>query len=217
MRISTVQSSLVWENVDANLQSFEEKISNLKNQTDIIVLPEMFTTGFSMHPERLAESFNDSKTIDWMKRMAAKINAAVCGSIIIEESGNYFNRFIWAAPDGEIEYYDKRHLFTLAGEHKPYKAGEKKLIIDYKGWKICPLVCYDLRFPAWCRNSEDFDIQVFVANWPNKRSHHWKSLLLARAIENQCYVVGVNRVGKDANDLEYSGDTSIIDLSLIHI
>ena len=212
MRITTVQSSLVWEKVDLNLQSFEKKMESLKNQTDIIVLPEMFSTGFSMNPEKLSESFEDSKTIDWMKNMAAKTNAAICGSLIIEENGNYYNRFIWAA-EGKIEYYDKRHLFTLAGEHKYYKAGEKKLIITYKDWRICPQVCYDLRFPAWCRNSEDFDIQIFVANWPNKRSHHWKSLLLARAIENQCYVVGVNRVGKDANDLEYSGHTSIIDFA----
>lgn len=210
MRITTIQSSLVWESIEANLQSFEKKIEGLKAQTDIIVLPEMFTTGFTMNPERVTESFKDSKSIDWMKNMAAKTDAAICGSLVLSDNGNYYNRFVWATADGKIEYYDKRHLFTLAGEHIPYTAGEKKLIIEYKGWKICPLVCYDLRFPAWCRNSEDFDIQIFVANWPTKRSHHWKSLLLARAIENQCYVVGVNRVGKDSNDLEYSGDTSII-------
>ena len=210
MRITTVQSSLVWESIEANLQSFEKKIS-LNTQTDIIVLPEMFTTGFTMNPERVAESFEDSRTIEWMKDMAAKLGAAICGSIIISEAGNYFNRFIWATLEGEIQYYDKRHLFTLAGEHIPFNAGNQKLIIEYKGWKICPMVCYDLRFPAWCRNLEDFDIQIFVANWPNKRSHHWKSLLMARAIENQCYVVGVNRVGKDSNDLIYTGDTSIID------
>lgn len=211
MRITTVQSSLVWENIEANLQSFEKKIAGLNSQTDIIVLPEMFTTGFTMNPERVAESFGNSKTIEWMKSMAAKLGAAICGSIIISEAGNYFNRFIWATPEGEIQHYDKRHLFTLAGEHIPFSAGNQKLIIEYKGWKICPMVCYDLRFPAWCRNLEDFDLQIFVANWPNKRSHHWKSLLLARAIENQCYVVGVNRVGKDSNDLVYAGDTSIID------
>ncbi len=211
MRITTVQSSLVWESIEANLQSFEKKIEAHKAQTDIIVLPEMFTTGFTMNPEQVAESFENSRTIDWMKNMAAKLGAAICGSIIISEAGNYFNRFIWATPEGEIQYYDKRHLFTLAGEHIPFNAGNQKLIIEYKGWKICPMVCYDLRFPAWCRNLEDFDIQIFVANWPNKRSHHWKSLLMARAIENQCFVVGVNRVGRDSNDLVYTGDTSIID------
>ncbi len=209
--ITTVQSSLLWEDIPNNLRHFANKLSNLNGKTDIVILPEMFTTGFTMHPESVAEAFKESLTIDWMTKMSLQINAAICGSVIIEEDGNYFNRLLWVTPDGVVKYYDKRHLFTLAGEHIPFTAGKKKLIVEYKGWKICPLVCYDLRFPVWCRNVENYDLLIFVANWPEKRRHHWQSLLMARAIENQCYLVGVNRVGKDENDLVYSGDTSIID------
>lgn len=213
MRITTVQSNLLWEDVSSNLEHFSKQLSDLYRMTDIVILPEMFTTGFTMQPAKVAESFEDSSTIKWMKENAVRIDAAICGSIIIEAHGNYYNRLLWVTPDGTVQYYDKRHLFTLAGEHIPFTAGNKKLIVEYKGWKICPLVCYDLRFPVWCRNMEDYDLMIFVANWPEKRSHHWKSLLMARAIENQCYLVGVNRVGKDKNDLVYTGDTSVIDYS----
>jgi len=213
LRITTVQSNLLWEDVSSNLEHFSKQLSDLYRMTDIVILPEMFTTGFTMQPAKVAESFEDSSTIKWMKENAVRIDAAICGSIIIEAHGNYYNRLLWVTPDGTVQYYDKRHLFTLAGEHIPFTAGNKKLIVEYKGWKICPLVCYDLRFPVWCRNMEDYDLMIFVANWPEKRSHHWKSLLMARAIENQCYLVGVNRVGKDKNDLVYTGDTSVIDYS----
>lgn len=214
LRVTTVQSNLLWEDISANLKHFGNKLSNLKGKTDIVILPEMFTTGFTMYPERVSEVFKESLTIDWMKKMSLQINAAICGSIIIQEDGNYFNRLLWITPDGgSIQSYDKRHLFTLAGEHIPFTAGKEKLIVEYKGWKICPLVCYDLRFPVWCRNVEGYDLLIFVANWPEKRRHHWKSLLMARAIENQCYTIGVNRVGKDENDLAYTGDTTVIDYS----
>jgi len=213
LRITTIQSSLLWEDVSFNLEHFSKMFSSLSGKTDIVILPEMFTTGFTMKPERVAEPFEDSLTIKWMKEKSVQIDAAVCGSIIIENQGNYFNRLLWVTPDDLVQYYDKRHLFTLAGEHIPFTAGNKKLIVEYKGWKICPLVCYDLRFPVWCRNVEDYDLLIFVANWPEKRKHHWKSLLMARAIENQCYTIGVNRVGKDNNDLVYTGDTSVIDYS----
>ncbi len=211
LKITTVQTNLLWEDVASNLTHFTERLSGLYRKTDIVVLPEMFTTGFTMHPEGVAEAFKESLAIEWMKKMSLQISAAICGSIIIEEDGNYYNRLLWVTPDGVVQSYDKRHLFTLAGEHIPFTAGNKKLIVEYKGWKICPLVCYDLRFPVWCRNVEDYDLLIFVANWPEKRRHHWKSLLMARAIENQCYLVGVNRVGKDENDLVYTGDTSVID------
>lgn len=210
MRISTVQSKLAWEDKEANLSSFSKKIAPLVGKTDLVLLPEMFTTGFTMNPEKVAEPMS-GKSVNWMRGQAAKLDAVVCGSLIVEEDGNYFNRLVWMRPDSSFEIYDKRHLFTLAGEHIPYQAGSKKLIVELKGWKICPLVCYDLRFPVWSRNVEDYDLLIYVANWPRPRAHHWKTLLTARAIENQCYLAGVNRVGTDANDLHYQGDTSIID------
>jgi predicted amidohydrolase len=151
----------------------------------------------------------DGETIQWMKQNAHKMNSAICGSIIIEEDTKYFNRFIWVNPDGSIHHYDKRHLFSFAGENENYTPGNEKIIIEYKGWKICPLICYDLRFPVWSRNSEDYDLLIYVANWPDKRKSAWKSLLTARAIENQCYVIGVNRVGEDSKNY-YSGDSSLI-------
>jgi len=212
LKVTLIQSPLVWEDVDANLAYFTKKINALNEATEVIVLPEMFTTGFSMQPEKLAEKM-DGKAMTWLQSQAAQANAVICGSLIIEENGAYYNRFIWMQPDGTFQQYDKRHLFTLAKEHEHYQAGTQKLIIDYKGWKICPMVCYDLRFPVWSRNHENYDLLIYVANWPNKRSHHWKSLLVARAIENQCYTIGVNRMGTDANDLTYSGDSALIDYS----
>ena len=204
MRITTIQYDIVWEDKETNLKNLTSKINTI--QSDVIVLPEMFTTGFTMTPNHLAESMT-GKTIQWMKEIALTKDLAICGSIIIREEDKYFNRFIWVNPDGTIYHYDKRHLFL--NEDQNYTPGNKKLIIEYKGWKICPLICYDLRFPVWSRNSEDYDILIYVANWPDKRKLAWRSLLIARAIENQCYVIGVNRVGEGGR-LFYSGGTSVI-------
>jgi len=206
--VSIIQSDIIWEDRLSNLENYQNKINQIES-TDLIVLPEMFTTGFSMNPKDISETMN-GETVQWMKDNASKINSAVCGSIIIEEDDKYFNRFIWVNPDGSIHHYDKKHLFSFAGEDKNYTAGSEKIIIEYKGWKICPLVCYDLRFPVWSRNSEDYDLLIYVANWPTKRKLAWKSLLVARAIENQCYVIGVNRVGRDENNHYYSGESSLI-------
>ena len=204
MRITTIQYDIVWEDKVTNLKNLTSKINTI--QSDVIVLPEMFTTGFTMDPKPFAESMT-GKTIQWMKEISLLKDLAICGSIIIEEEGKYFNRFIWVNPDGTIYHYDKRHLFL--NEDQNYTPGDKKLIIEYRGWKICPLICYDLRFPVWSRNSEDYDILIYVANWPDKRKQAWRSLLVARAIENQCYVIGVNRVG-EGSGLVYSGGTSLI-------
>lgn len=206
--ITTIQSDIIWENKDLNLKNYQEKIDKIES-TDLIILPEMFNTGFTMDPKPFAESMS-GETIQWMKSNASKRDIAICGSLIIEEEGKYFNRFIWVNPDSSIQYYDKRHLFSFAGEDKNYTPGDSKLIIDYKGWKICTLICYDLRFPVWARNVEDYDVLIYVANWPSKRKSAWRSLLVARAIENQCYVIGVNRVGTDGNNVSYNGDTSLI-------
>ena len=217
LRISGIQSFLFWENIPNNLQQFSQKLQALKGQTDIIILAEMFTTGFSMHPAILAEDMQGS-TMQWMTQQAAACQAVVTGSFIAKEKGLYYNRLIWMQPDGHFYTYDKRHLFTLANEHYHYTAGNKKLIVEWKGWKICPLICYDLRFPVWSRNVEEYDLLIYVANFPEKRSQAWKSLLIARAIENQTYTVGLNRVGEDGNGIYYSGDSMIIDYegNLLH-
>lgn len=212
LRITTVQSELTWENISANLLRFEAKLADLKGKTDLIILPEMFTTGFSMQPKKLAETMF-GQTMNWFAEQAKKLKAVITGSFIAQENGQYFNRLIWMRPDGTFSKYDKRHLFTLAKEHNHYAAGKDRLIVELNGWKICPLICYDLRFPVWARNNVGYDLLLFVANWPITRSHHWKSLLTARAIENQTYTIGVNRVGKDGSDYIYSGDSSIIDYS----
>lgn len=204
-----IQSKLHWEDIDANLSMFEAKLDAIEGETDLVVLPEMFTTGFSMNAAALAEPMN-GKSIDWMAMNAKKINAVLTGSIIIKEDGNYYNRLIWMRPDGSYLHYDKRHTFTMAGEHQTYQKGTRKLIVELKGWKICPLICYDLRFPAWARNIEDYDLLIYTANWPVKRSSHWKILLQARAIENQCFVAGINRVGLDGNGHYYTGDSCIV-------
>jgi len=210
LKISTVQTSLHWEDIDANLNQLAQKIAPLADHTDIIVLPEMFTTGFSMSPAKFAEA-PKGKTFNWLQRQAELTNAVITGSYIVKEEDQYFNRLVWMFPDGTFHSYDKKHLFSLSEEPKHYTAGKDKLIVNYKGWKICPLICYDLRFPAWSRNVENYDLLIYVANWPEKRAHHWRSLLIARAIENQSYTVGVNRVGNDGNNFYHSGDTSIID------
>ncbi|MDB5230505.1 MAG: amidohydrolase [Chitinophagaceae bacterium] len=193
---------------------FAEKISSIKGNPGIVVLPEMFTTGFSMNPRLLAEPMS-GQTVAWMKRISSEKKVIITGSIIIEEEGNYYNRLIWMLPNGEYGFYDKRHRFAYAGEDKEYTAGNKRLIASVNGWKINLQVCYDLRFPVWARqapgNTPEYDVLVYVANWPEKRGHAWRTLLQARAIENQCYVIGVNRVGEDGNKIIYAGDSMVID------
>jgi predicted amidohydrolase len=216
LRITTVQANLVWEDKIQNFQKFDDLLRGVvRGSTDVIVLPEMFTTGFSMKPIELAEPMNDA-TLFWLKKKAWEVDAVVTGSFICEEDGKFFNRLIWMQPDGVYSTYDKRHRFTLAGEDKHYTEGGRKLVVEWRGWRICPLICYDLRFPIWSRNrlmdgQPEYDVLIYVANWPSPRSHHWRHLLEARAIENQAYVVGVNRVGEDAKGYEHRGDTSIID------
>jgi predicted amidohydrolase len=173
----------------------------------------MFTTGFSMAASELAEAHDDSPTLEWMREQAAKLDAAITGSVIISDEGRYFNRLYWVEPAGRVLHYDKKYRFTLAGEHRHYAAGSERLLVDYRGWRICPLICYDLRFPEWSRNdpADPFDLLIYVASWPRPRAHDWRTLLAARAIENQCYVAGVNRVGEDGNGLSYRGDSCLID------
>ncbi|MEO1624345.1 MAG: amidohydrolase [Bacteroidota bacterium] len=210
LRISLIQSPLHWEQPAANRALFDQKLAGLKGQTDLVVLPEMFTTGFSMNAVDMAENM-EGPSLEWMHRQARELEAVVTGSLIIEDKGQYYNRLLWVQPDGRQHTYDKRHLFTLAGEHRHYSGGQERLIVEYKGWKICPLICYDLRFPVWSRNTVDYDLLIYVANFPAKRSLAWKTLLQARAIENLAYTIGVNRVGTDENDIYYSGDSSLID------
>jgi predicted amidohydrolase len=211
LKITIIQSNLDWENIDKNLEMFSSKINSIVEPTDLIVLPEMFTTGFSMQPEKLADTM-DGRTVQWMKKQATNKNCVITGSFICVENGNYYNRLIWMKPDGSFSVYDKRHLFSMANEHKHYTAGNKKMTEEINGWKICPLICYDLRFPVWSRNTnaDKYDVLIYVANWPERRNHPWKTLLLARAIENQCYVVGVNRIGNDGNEIYHSGDSAVI-------
>lgn len=209
MKITMVQTILHWENIEANLNMLNGKVKEISN-TDIIILPEMFSTGFSMNAVSFSEKM-DGTAMKWLKKTAAAKNAAICGSLIIQENDNFFNRFIFMKPDGYYYQYDKKHLFSMAKEDEIYEAGNKKLIFDYLGWRICPFICYDLRFPIWNRNLEDYDLAIYVANWPERRSYHWRSLLTARAIENQCYTAAVNRVGTDGKGLYYSGDSSLID------
>ncbi len=210
LRITTIQTNLFWEDKDKNISNLEQKIHNINDETDIIVLPEMFSTGFSMSPEMLAETM-EGHTVQWMKKMAFSKSVLLIGSVIIKENEKYFNRLLAVYPTGNIEYYDKRHLFTPGGEHGKYSRGSKVLIIKYKGWRINPLICYDLRFPVWSRSRLNYDIQIYVANWPQKRHNHWTTLLQARSIENQAYVVGVNRIGVDGKGYEHSGDTAVFD------
>ncbi|HEU4495743.1 MAG TPA: amidohydrolase [Flavobacterium sp.] len=210
MKIALLQAPLVWENAAANRHYFEEKIRSVSEDAALVVLPEMFTTGFTMQPGKAAETM-DGETISMLKKLAGQKNVAITGSLIIKENQNYYNRLVFVFPSGEIKSYDKRHLFSLAGEDKIYKAGRERLIIDYKDFKICPLVCYDLRFPVFSRNTEDFDLLLYVANWPKARMNAWDVLLKARAVENMCFAVGVNRIGLDANSHEYIGHSQAVD------
>jgi len=214
LTITTIQTRLTWEDKSANLAMLEQKINSI-GKTEIVVLPEMFSTGFSMKPVELAETM-EGESVQWMKRVAAAKKIILTGSLIIEENGRYYNRLLWVLPNGQYGVYDKRHRFAYAGEDAQYTAGNKRLIASVKGWKINLQVCYDLRFPVWARqqaqdNGPEYDLLIYVANWPERRSTAWKTLLQARAIENQSYVVGVNRVGEDGNGIAHSGDSMIID------
>ena len=216
IKITIIQTSLEWENVDENLSSFDKFISQIiKDKPDLIVLPEEFNTAFSVKPENFYEKL-DGKTIKWMAKQASLMNCVIIGSLIIKENNKYFNTLIWMRPDGSFETYRKRHLFRMGKEHLKFSGGHDRLIVDLKGWKICPLICYDLRFPVWAKNTfknekYEYDILIYIATWPEVCSHGWKTLLMARAIENQAFVIGVNRVGKDGNSISYSGDSAIVD------
>ena len=211
MRVSIIQADLIWESPKENLLRFSEKMSAI-GDTDVIILPEMFTTGFSMNAQQLAERM-DGTSVSWMKQKAKELDALVCGSIIIEENGKYFNRFLSVHPSGKIDIYDKKHLFNLGREGAHYEPGNQRVTFEYKGWKIKPLICYDVRFPVWARNTEDYDLLIYIASFPKIRRNAWSSLLKARAIENQVYTIGVNRVGIDDDGFEYSGDSAILDFN----
>ncbi len=210
LKIAIIQADLVWEHPLKNRYAFIGKIEALPEDIDIIILPEMFTTGFTMNVTKVAETM-EGDTLKWMQYLAVKKQTAIVGSIIISENNNFYNRLFFVHPTREIEYYDKRHTFTLAGEHKVFASGTKKLIVEYKGWKICPLICYDLRFPVWSRNVEGYELLIYVANWPQPRIDAWDALLKARAIENMSYCIGVNRVGLDENKNRYPGHSVVYD------
>jgi len=216
LTITLLQTPLYWQQIDANLAMLEEKIWQIDRPTDLIILPEMFSTGFTQEAAGLAEPMN-SKTFRWMKQQAAQTKAVVTGSYIVREQQNYHNRLLWMRPDGSFSFYDKRHLFRMAQEEKTFTAGESRLIEELQEWKICPLICYDLRFPVWSRNrllpnqTLAYDVLLYVANWPAPRKQAWKVLLASRAMENSCYTIGVNRVGEDGNGISYSGDSRVVD------
>ena len=234
LSVSIIQTNLFWENSTANLANLEEKIAQISLPTDLIILPEMFTTGFTMNAKMVAEPMNFT-TFKWMKQQAKRTQSVITGSFIVKEGDQFFNRLIWMRPDGSYETYDKRHLFRMGEEDKTFTAGTKQLIVELKGWRICPLICYDLRFPVWSRNYKEegqkrekrkekseksyiesssllnYDLLIYVANWPSVRSQVWDILLQARAIENQSYCIGVNRVGEDGMGLEYAGNSAVID------
>lgn len=210
LKITLLQSSIAWEDPTANRAHYDEMFARITGPTDLIILPEMFTTGFTMNAAKYAEPM-DGPTVAWMADRARQTGAVVTGTLIIEESGKYYNRLIWMRPDGTCATYDKRHRFAMAGEHEYYEAGTERLVVDLHGWRVCPLICYDLRFPVWSRNDDAYDLLIYTANWPDKRAYDWNTLLRARAIENQCYVAAVNRVGTDANGHAYNGDSCVID------
>ncbi|PRX52571.1 amidohydrolase [Salegentibacter salegens] len=210
LNTALIQANLKWEDPQANRGFFSKEIKALSEDIDLIILPEMFTTGFSMNASKLAEK-TDGLTLNWMREMTKLKDAAVTGSVIITENDNFYNRLFFVFPDGSYKIYDKRHTFTLAREDETYTAGKDRLIVDYRGWKICPLVCYDLRFPVFARNTEDYDLLLYVANWPSKRVFAWDTLLKARAIENMSYCIGVNRTGNDGDGYKYNGHTAAYD------
>jgi omega-amidase len=210
MRVTLIQSDLIWENREENLKKFSSVLSDVYHKTDLVILPEMFTTGFSMNSESLAEPFPGT-TFNWMHEESQKGNFCICGSYISASEMNYYNRLLFFKPNGEFRYYDKRHLFGVGGEDKIYKSGKERVIVNYLDVRINLQICYDLRFPVWSRNRNDYDILLYVANWPESRREAWLTLLKARSIENQCFVVGVNRIGKDGAGVKYSGDSMVID------
>lgn len=214
LSITLIQTKLFWEDIDANLAHFSKKIASITKPSHLIILPEMFSTGFSMNAAQFAEAMT-GKAFRWMQEQAKKTDAVILGTLMIEDAGHYYNRLIWMRPDGSYEQYDKHHLFGLGAEDKTYTKGQKKLIVELDGWKICPMICYDLRFPVWSRNTlidgePAYDVLIYTANWPEKRTHHWNALLPARAVENQCYVIGLNRIGNDGNDIPHSGHSQIV-------
>lgn len=210
LRVSLVQTELAWHDPAANRAALGERLDGLRGATDLVVLPEMFSTGFTMRPEDCAEP-HDGASVDWMLEQAHRLDAVVTGSLAVHERGAYFNRLHWATPDGTLLTYDKRHLFRMAGEHNHYAAGSRRLVARVGDWRVCPLICYDLRFPVWSRSLDDYDLLVFVANWPAARRSSWTRLLRARAVENLCPVVGVNRVGEDGNGVRYVGESLACD------
>ena len=210
LKIAVLQVELSWEDPSKNRELFSEKIERIDQDIDLIVLPEMFSTGFSMNAENLAEA-PLGETFKWMQNIATHRKSAVTGSLIIKDNEKYYNRLYFVYPDGTFKTYDKRHTFTLARENETYAAGKQRLVLEYKGWKICPLICYDLRFPVWARNTEDYDLLIYVANWPKTRINAWDILLQARAIENMSFCIGVNRTGTDDNKHVYNGHTAVYD------
>ena len=211
LTVVSIQTSLVWHDAAANRHQLGSQLDAVDSQADLYVLPEMFNTGFTQYPDQVAEPEN-GETVQWMAATARRLGGAICGSIPVRTSDNrFFNRFVLAAPDGDMLWYDKRHRFGLGGETRQYSAGPVRKVFQYRGWRILPQVCYDLRFPVFSRNTDDYDLAIYVANWPAPRRNAWSQLLIARAVENQCYVVGVNRIGSDANDIEYRGDSVVVD------
>ena len=209
LKVTLIQASLAWEDKKANLDHFSNLIDK-SDKSDVIVLPEMFATGFTMNVRSLAEEM-DGPVATWMKEKAALTGSAITGSLIIKEKDRFYNRLLWVQPDAPISFYDKRHLFFISNEQLHYTPGNQKLVVEWKGWRICPLVCYDLRFPVWIRNRESYDLLIFLANWPSSRHHVWKNLLISRAVENQSYCIGVNRIGSDGMGLKYLGDSGMVD------
>jgi omega-amidase len=215
--LTLIQPDIFWEDIPENLEMYSRMLNTKNEETDLVLFPEMFTTGFSMNTHKISEKTGGA-TMQWMKRTAAEMGCQVAGSIVISENNKFYNRIIWMREDGSFSIYDKRHLFRMGKEHLSYSPGNSKLICDVKGWKICPLICYDIRFPVWSKNRYinsqwDYDLLLYVANWPSARSNIWTTLLAARAIENQAYVAGINRVGADGNNIFYSGDSMVLDPS----
>ncbi len=221
LKITLVQPDLFWQDKKSNLLKFEDFFQKLDRKTDLVVLPEMFNTGFVVDQRSLAEDMN-GPTVEWMARKSAELKSVITGSLVVVENGNYFNRLVWMQPDGSYKFYDKRHLFHPGNEHEQFSAGSEKIIVDLFGWKICPLVCYDLRFPVWSKNTwangtYEYDVLLYMANWPASRSYAYRQLLIARAIENQCYVVAVNRVGIDGKGTNHQGESTVIDFKGKHL
>lgn len=216
LRITIVQTEIIWENEEANLNALDKDLQEITSPMDVIVLPEMFTTGFSMSAERIATEWNDQNVaLSWMKNKAREYDAAITGSIAIKDGNDYYNRLLWVEPNGNFYSYDKRHTFSFAGEDKVYTRGKQRLTLNWRGWRVCPLICYDLRFPVWSRNTvrqgqSEYDLLIYVANWPAVRRFPWQQLLVARSIENLTYVAGCNRIGTDGNSHLYSGDSAVI-------